>query len=108
MSRRTEAAGGRERNAPADRSGNPGKGAAAPTPREIAIVWSIEDVQHIRPDLGDERAYEVLAHSKKWHDADIGINWDVLYYAAEALYPAEAHGLIHALSEQINNQAKEG
>ena len=28
--------------------------------RQIALIWSIEDVQGIRPDLGDEQGWEVL------------------------------------------------
>jgi hypothetical protein len=46
--------------------------------RQIAVVWCIEDVQSIRSDLDDDQAWEVLEAAKRYHDATIGINWDVL------------------------------
>ena len=46
--------------------------------RQIAVIWSVEDVQEIRPDLTDEQAWDVLEHAERHHDATIGINWDVL------------------------------
>jgi len=56
---------------------------------EIAIPWHIEDVQDIRPDLNDKQARDVLWHCRDSHDALIGINWDVLHYWADDLYPLE-------------------
>lgn len=53
---------------------------------EIAIVWHIEDVQSIRPDLTDEQASQVLAYAQKNHDATTGINWDALEIIADDLY----------------------
>lgn len=55
--------------------------------REIAVIWHVEDVQSVRPDLSDDEAWEVLQAAKKRHDAGIGINWDVLEHHADALYP---------------------
>jgi len=54
--------------------------------REIAVTWSIEDVQHERGDLTDEQAYKVL--SKVWddHDANYGVNWSTLKDAADSLF----------------------
>lgn len=54
---------------------------------QIAIIWSIEDVQQERPDLSDEQAMEVLKKVKDKHDATIGVNWDVLRNWADELYP---------------------
>ena len=54
---------------------------------EIAIVWSVADVLDIRPDLTHDQAYEVLQLAKDKHDANIGINWDVLSIHAEWEYP---------------------
>jgi len=54
---------------------------------QIAIIWSIEDVQSIRQDLTDEQAMEVLQLVEKRHDASIGISWDTIEYMAEELYP---------------------
>ena len=53
---------------------------------EIAVVWSIEDVQSVRPDLSDDQAWEVLKFAQRGHDANYGINWECLEASAEALY----------------------
>lgn len=55
--------------------------------KEIAIVWHIEDVQSIRPNLTDEQASFVLQRLKKNHDANIGISWETIGVVAEILFP---------------------
>ena len=55
--------------------------------RQIAIIWSIEDVQTIREDLSDEQAMKVLLEVKRTHDADAGVHWDTLRFWADELYP---------------------
>ncbi|MEW4571325.1 hypothetical protein AB1L88_25915 [Tautonia sp. JC769] len=45
---------------------------------QIASIWGIDDVISIRPDLSHEQAWEILLQAEKQHDANIGINWDVL------------------------------
>jgi len=52
----------------------------------IAIVWHIDDVLEVRPDLSREQAFQVLKQAKDNHDANIGINWDVLTDCAESLF----------------------
>ena len=52
--------------------------------RQIATIWSIEDVQCVRSGLTDDQAWEVLQRVRKCHDATIGINWDLLKIHAEA------------------------
>ena len=42
---------------------------------QIAIIWDIEDVQTLRPDLGDEQASQVLEQVERYHDAGIGIHF---------------------------------
>ena len=54
--------------------------------RTISIVWSVEDVQEVRPGLNNEQAMEVLQQVKNHHNASIGINWDTLKYWADELY----------------------
>lgn len=54
--------------------------------RQIAIVWSIEDVQQRRSDLTEDQCWEVLETAKDSHESDIGINWDVLEFHAEMLF----------------------
>ena len=55
--------------------------------RQIAVIWDVEDVQSIRGDLTAEQAFAVLQHAHKGHDADMGINWDVLKSWAQNLFP---------------------
>ena len=53
----------------------------------IAIIWSIADVQAKRPDLSDEQSMRVLLQCERRHDAEIGINWDVIEATAQDMYP---------------------
>ena len=55
--------------------------------KDCAIdVWHVEDVKSRRPDLSGEQCREVLRDLVKNHDAEIGINWDTIDYAADARY----------------------
>jgi hypothetical protein len=54
--------------------------------KQIALVWSIEDVQEVRPDLTDKQAWEVLQQVKSGHDATLGVNWETLEWAAQDLF----------------------
>ena len=55
--------------------------------RQIAIIWSIEDVKSIRPDLSDDECMEVLWMVQNKHDASLGVTWDTLDFWAYYLYP---------------------
>lgn len=55
--------------------------------KQIADVWGTGDVQSVRPDLTDDQAWEVLQKVERNHDANFGINWEVLECQADALYP---------------------
>jgi hypothetical protein len=54
--------------------------------RQIAAIWSIEDVQSIRPDLSEEQAWEVLQQVDRRKDAELGITWLTLEMTAEDLF----------------------
>jgi hypothetical protein len=54
--------------------------------RQIASIWHIEDVQSVRPDLTDGQAWKVLQSARRNHDANTGINWDVLECHADMLF----------------------
>ena len=61
----------------------------------IAIVWSVDDVQIIRPDLTFRRAWQVLKRVQDSHNATLGVTWQTLEQAAEDLFgpdpePAQA------------------
>ena len=51
--------------------------------------WHIEDVQSVRPDLDDDQALEVLGALEDNFDANNGINWEVIEYTADTLFPIE-------------------
>jgi hypothetical protein len=55
--------------------------------RQIAAIWSIEDVQQIRPDLSDDQAWEVLQQCDRKHDCNLGLTWDAIEYAADDMFP---------------------
>jgi len=55
--------------------------------QEISISWNIEDVQEVRPDLNGAQAWEVLRAADQKYDASIGLNWDLLEYYANTLFP---------------------
>jgi hypothetical protein len=54
--------------------------------KQIAAIWSIEDVQEVRPDLNEEQAWQVLQAVERCHDAEFGITWLALQDAAEGLF----------------------
>ena len=58
--------------------------------RQIAIVWSIEDVQAVRPDLTEEQAWEVLQECEHRHDCEIGFTWLFIESVADDCFPEEA------------------
>ena len=55
--------------------------------QRLIITWSVEDVYHIRYDLTFEQAKKVLENAGRKHDSEIGINWGILEYWANELYP---------------------
>lgn len=52
----------------------------------IQKPWHVDDVLERRPDLSKEQCREVLSHMVNNHDAEIGINWDVIDSACELLF----------------------
>jgi hypothetical protein len=57
--------------------------------KQIAHIWSVEDVQEVRPDLDEAQAWCVLQEVDRQKDAALGITWLTLEVAAEALYPVD-------------------
>jgi hypothetical protein len=56
---------------------------------EIAVVWTIEDVEELRPDLTADQCWSVLQECERTHDAGDGINWHALDATAEAMFGPE-------------------
>lgn len=50
----------------------------------IAVIWCDEDVQSVADNydvaLTDAEVQQILLMLKRRHDAEIGINWDVIDY----------------------------
>lgn len=55
--------------------------------KQVAVIWSVEDVQSVRPDLTDEQSWEVLKECNSRHDCEIGMNWMSIDYMADELFP---------------------
>lgn len=49
----------------------------------IYEAWHVEDVQDRTPNLSIEQCREVLRRLNRHHDANIGINWEVIDCVAE-------------------------
>ncbi|QVL31640.1 hypothetical protein KIH39_22780 [Telmatocola sphagniphila] len=54
--------------------------------KQIAIVWSAEDVHEVRPDLDVYEAWDVLQLVRKQYDCNFGISWETLEAAALSLF----------------------
>ena len=71
----------------------------------ITIKWHVDDVLDVREDLTREQAKEVLHKVGGNHDAEIGINWDVIEAWADNLYPdPERGGLVAMLNGEHNDE----
>lgn len=55
--------------------------------KNIRIVWSVEDVLAVRPELTAEQCSEVLNDLAHYHDSTVGINWDTIRTTADELFP---------------------
>jgi hypothetical protein len=53
----------------------------------LAVIWNVEDVKSVRPELTEAQCLEVLDACERKHDANIGINWTVIVTHAEWLFP---------------------
>ena len=55
--------------------------------RVLEVPWHIDDVHNIREDLTAEQCAEVLEAVGDNHDAEVGVNWDVISWHADDLFP---------------------
>lgn len=55
--------------------------------RCIQIIWSVDDVKIVRPDLTEAECLEVLEEVLLRHNAEIGVNRQVIEIYAEELFP---------------------
>tara|TARA_R110002050_G_scaffold299100_1_gene463831 strand:+ start:582 stop:839 length:258 start_codon:yes stop_codon:yes gene_type:complete len=57
-------------------------------PTSIQIIWSVDDVLSVAPDLQGFQARFILAQLKKCHDTSLGINWDVIKTTVQVYFPS--------------------
>ena len=55
--------------------------------KQISIKWHIDDVQSVRPNLTKIQASRVLEYLDRKHDANIGVNWEVIEIVSDMLFP---------------------
>jgi hypothetical protein len=55
--------------------------------RQIALVWTVDDVLSVRPDLSGDQAWTVLQLVDDQHDASLGVTWETIEDAAQSLFP---------------------
>lgn len=60
----------------------------------FAKIWHVDDVLSINSDLSRERARLVLTMAMDNHDANIGINWEVLTEYIDRVLEMAAAGII--------------
>jgi hypothetical protein len=60
----------------------------------FAKIWHVDDVLSINSDLSRDRARLVLTMAMDNHDANIGINWEVLTEYIDRVLEMEAAGII--------------
>ena len=51
----------------------------------IALIWDTDDAGQACEGITTDRAWEVLKQVQKYHDASIGVSWDVIRITAENL-----------------------
>ena len=62
--------------------------------RQVAVIWEVDDVLVLRPELTDDEAWAVLKDAHQYHDAGIGLNWESIESAAESLFGPEPQGAL--------------
>jgi len=55
----------------------------------IVVIWEIDDIKILRPDLTDDECMEVLDYTERKHDASLGVSWDTLEWNADYLFPVK-------------------
>lgn len=49
--------------------------------------WHVEDIQGVCPDLTVDECEQVMIFLASSHDANTGINWEVIEAAASSVFP---------------------
>jgi hypothetical protein len=54
--------------------------------RQVAVIFCCDDVKHVRPDLTDDQAWEVLQQCRDQHDCEYGFTWALIEDIAQDLF----------------------
>jgi len=57
--------------------------------RQVPVIWSIEDVKAVCPDLTDDQAWEVLERCHDKHDCEWGFTWQYIEDMADIMFPEQ-------------------
>jgi hypothetical protein len=67
---------------------------------QIAIVWSVQDVQQLHPDLSDEQAWQVLRDIEHNHDCNQGVTWDLIDWVASQMFSSPSMDATKSVDEE--------
>lgn len=82
-------------------------------PTDISIVWDVNDIDTVihdrgwnfSPELTEQEKARVLYEAERRHDANVGINWDVLAYWIMDLYADRIAGQISTEEEYEDEES---
>lgn len=57
--------------------------------KQIALIWSTDDVLCVRGDLTVDQAWKVLQEVERRHDPENGVNYDTVSCIADELFGAK-------------------
>lgn len=69
-------------------------------PDRLTITWHISDVMELRPELTASQARTVLRYVEKNHDANIGVNYEVISSAADFVLSQEAKAELQGVEQE--------
>ncbi|EFH5783321.1 TPA: hypothetical protein ACWQUH_004818 [Escherichia coli] len=58
----------------------------------LIVMWHKEDIAEVRTDLTDEQCVQVMQKIRQCHNADVGVNWEVISTTANELFPNGERG----------------
>ena len=68
----------------------------------ISITWATEDIQPLMEEVGlrytEDSAYQILKYARDNHDANVGINWDVLRDVVDMFKTNEESTVVHSIN----------
>ncbi|MEQ8694155.1 MAG: hypothetical protein RIC85_02365 [Gammaproteobacteria bacterium] len=60
--------------------------------RQIAVLWTTDDVLEMREDLNEQQAWQVLQYCNEAYDRRVGFGWPFIDLVASDLFPEPQEG----------------